>query len=792
LEHRPLRSTTSTIDIYIKLAQYPILADKIRARMREEIFKRGIVDEETFEEEVEQLAIESQKREGLYDPYSQEPANLWHKRKARIRALHTDFYFGYNLPTRLFERIIQDVLSEQPTPGELSDLAFNPEIAPWTLLFRQGEIYESKAPPEREKVSHHLEEIKVVLIKGMISDQLPFIAVAKRVFSMDDLYQIYQRRIGGGKIGGKAAGMLLAWRILQQRDPQFGPDISEQVEIPDSYFLGTDVIYEFRRINNLDHVMNQKYRTLDEIRAGYPKIVEAHLAGQFPVTIVEQLREVLRQMGKSPIIVRSSSLLEDNFGSSFAGKYQSYFCPNQGTEEENLTDLLNAIRRIYASTLNPDAILYRRRHGLIDYDERMAVLIQRVRGQRFGRYFLPAIAGVGFSENPFRWNARIRREDGFLRLVWGMGTRAVERVANEYPRLVALSHPHLRPETTAKAIRKYSQHYVDVIDLEENRVQTLPIHNILRPDYPYLRFIASLHRGDFIQEILSTGMLDDPSELVITFNTLLQDRKFTKLMLTALMRLEEAYETPVDIEFTVRIIPNYPNAEYRLHILQCRPLSQREEGEAVEIPDDLKPESILFRSFGLIPNGHLEGIRYIVYVDPHKYHSITDPTIRLELGRAVGRLNEALAAEKFILMGPGRWGTTNIELGVRVTYADIFNSKALVEISVPGEDGSPELSYGTHFFQDLVEGGIYSLPLHLADEQSEFNWPFFQNAQNVLAELLPADAELADYLQVIDLAAIHARKRLNILMDGSQDEAVAFLTEGDWQSKSQQATVSTV
>ncbi len=792
MEHRPLRSTTSTIDIYIKLAQYPILADKIRARMREEIFKRGIVDEETFEEEVEQLAIESQKREGLYDPDTQEPANLWHKRKGRIRALHTDFYFGYNLPARLFERIIQDVLSEQPTPGELSDLAFNPEIAPWTLLFRQGEIYESKAPPEREKVNHHLEEIKVVLIKGMISDQLPFIAVAKRVFSMDDLYQIYQRRIGGGKIGGKAAGMLLAWRILQQRDPQFGPDISEQVEIPDSYFLGTDVIYEFRRINNLDHVMNQKYRTLDEIRAGYPQIVEAHLAGQFPVTIVEELREVLRQMGNSPIVVRSSSLLEDNFGSSFAGKYQSYFCPNQGTEEENLTCLLDAIRRIYASTLNPDAILYRRRHGLIDYDERMAILIQRVRGQRFGRYFLPAVAGVGFSENPFRWNARIRREHGFLRLVWGMGTRAVERIANDYPRLAALSHPHLRPESTAQALRKYSQHYVDVINLEENQLQTLPIHSILGPDYPYLRFIASLHRGDFIQEILSNGMLDDPSELVITFNTLLQDRKFTKLMLTALMRLEEAYETPVDIEFTVKIIPNYPNADYRLHILQCRPLSQREEGEAVEIPDNLDQESILFRSFGLIPNGRLEGIRYIVYIDPHKYRTIADPTRRLELGRAVGRLNEALAAEKFILMGPGRWGTANIELGVRVTYADIFNSKALVEISVPGEDGSPELSYGTHFFQDLVEGGIYSLPLHLSDRQSEFNWSFFQNAENVLAKLLPADGELADHLQVIDLATIDARKRLNILMDGTRDEAVAFLVDGDSQSKiSQEATVST-
>ena len=790
LEQRPLRSTTSTIDIYIKLAQYPILADQIRMRMREEIFKRGIVDEMTFEAEVEQLAVESQKREGLYEAYAQEPANMWQKRKRRIRALHTDFYFGYNLPAELFDGIIQEMLGRQPRTGELSDLGFNPEIAPWSMLFRQGEIYESKAPPEREKVGHHLEEIKVVLIKGMISDQLPFIGVAKRVFSTADLYKIYQRRIGGGKIGGKAAGMLLAWRILQQRDPEYGPDISAQVQIPDSFFLGTDVIYDFRRINNLDHVMNQKYRPLEEIREGYARIVDEHLAGRFPATIVEQLAELLRQMGKSPLVVRSSSLLEDNFGSSFAGKYHSYFCPNQGTEEENLEALLEAIKRTYASTLNPDAISYRKRHGLIDYDERMAVLIQRVRGQRHGRYFFPTVAGVGFSRNPFRWHARIRREDGFLRIVWGIGTRAVERLSNDYPRLVALSHPQLRPEMTAKAIRKYSQHYVDLIDLQDNTVRTLPVHDVLTPDYALLRYVASLERGDYIQEILSTAGVEDKRALVVTFNTLLKDRRFVKLMRTALMRLEKAYRTPVDIEFAVEVIPDYPESNYKLHVLQCRPLSQREEGEAVQIPDDVPEEDVILRTSGLIPDGRVEGVRYVVFVDPLAYRTIAEGAVRLEIGRAIGRLNDCLADESFILMGPGRWGSANIELGVRVSYADIFNTKALVEIAVPGADGSPELSYGTHFFQDLVEGGIYALPLHLEQADSVFNWAFFRQAPNVLEALSPKDGALADYLRVVDVSAVAPGRRLTILMDGAQDQALGFLTDGHWQANENQPPVS--
>ena len=775
---QPIRSRTSTIDIYIRLAQYPILSDQIRERMREELFRRGVISKEAFEAEVRERAIESQRREGIHDPFSSEPAPVWQQRKQLIRDYHTDFYFAYNLPYKLLEEIIQDVLAQQPRPMLGRNLAFNPEVAPWPLLFEQGELYEQLPPDERELVDHHLEEIKVVLIKGMISDQLPYIGIAKKVFTIADLRDIHERRIGEGKIGGKAAGMLLAWKILQRHLPGEEGMPAAGVRIPESYFVGTDMIYEFHRLNNLEQYMNQKYRQAEEIRADYPRIVEAHMNGVFPQAMVEQLEQVLNQLGKQPIIVRSSSLLEDNFGTAFAGKYQSHFCPNQGSHDENLQALLDAIRAIYASALNPDALLYRERQGLLDYDERMAVLIQPVHGQQHDRYFFPTLAGVGFSNNPFRWHPKIRREEGFLRLVWGLGTRAVDRVSDDYPRMIALSHAHLRPESSASAIRRYSQHYVDVIDLEANAMVTLPVQKVLSLDYPYLRFIASDCKEDYVQELVSTSSLIDCGTLVLTFDSLVRDAAFVDLMRNTLRNLEAVYQTPVDIEFAIDIIPGRPKPSYRLILLQCRPLSVRSADETVTIPADLADEELLFRTSGLVPGGKVEAIRYLVVVDPRRYGEIQKQSTRLEIGRAIGRLNELLAEERYILLGPGRWGSANIDLGVRVSYADIFNTRVLIEMAVAQGSDTPELSYGTHFFQDLVEGGIHSLPLHLNQPDSWFNWAFYDDAPNELPSLSPPDANLAPYLKVIDLARLHPPRQLTLLMDGEHDLAVALFKPG--------------
>ena len=701
----PAAPSDRTLQIYLALAQYPVLRNHMRARMRRELFNRGIISPHAFETEVREKAIRSQAIEGLHDPFSEEPSDVWELRLARVRDHITDFYFAYNLPFSLFEEIIRETLTERGGSAEDPRLSFNPELAPQTMLFEQATAIEKMdldalPPDQRTLFKARLQEIIVVLIRTMISDQLAYVKIAKDWFTISDLRDIRSHKIGQGKIGGKAAGMLLAARILiEEGDDQ----IRSCLRIPESYFIGADLTYTFMALNGLMHWGDQKYKLEEQIRADYPMIRNEFLNGEFPPDMLEHFRGLLDHIENRPLIVRSSSLLEDNFGTSFAGKYESHFCPNQGTPEENLRVLTKAISQIFASILNPDALLYRRAKGLQDYDERMAVLIQVVEGEKFGKYFLPHAAGVAFSRNLYRWSPQIRREDGFVRLVWGLGTRAVDRVGNDYPRLVALSHPLLLPESSTKAIRRYSQQYVDLIDLHENTVKTLPVSDVIQSDYPVLRYLVQIDQGGYLTPVRVKVKDNEQKDLVLTFEELLRRTPLAKTMTRMLQTLEKNYQSPVDTEFTVHIDnPDSPEPDIEIAILQCRPQSHLQES-VVQLPKNLKDEDIIFRTHRMAPEGRVSNIKYVLFVNPDCYYALPTPAARAELGRVIGRLNAQLKDETFICIGPGRWGTTNPDLGVRIGYSDIYNTRALIELTGEGIGTAPEASFGTHFFQDLVE-----------------------------------------------------------------------------------------
>ncbi|MFC2064801.1 PEP/pyruvate-binding domain-containing protein [Chloroflexota bacterium] len=767
-------TTTPSADlvsrIHLTLLEYPILKTRIRRRMRKELFERGIIQKDRFESEARKKALLSQEREGLSDPFKQEAADTWDIRMKRVRDGLTDFYFSYNLPFELFQEIIRELIEEKT--GEQPDLAaFNPELAPQDMLFEQGNAIEEMTKSDRFHWEARLKEIKVVLIRTMISDQLSYIKIAKKWFNVSDLETIRRRRIGHGKIGGKAAGMLLAARILNETGDEA---VKSSFKIPTSYYLGADVFNTFMSMNGLMAWADQKYKEEDQMRADFPRIQAEFMAGRFPDDIIDSIREVLHKAGSQPLIVRSSSLLEDNFGTSFAGKYDSYFCPNQGTPHENLVNFTNAIKKVYASGLNPEALQYRAQKELVDYDERIAILIQFVEGKQMGRYFLPDAAGVAFSRNLYRWSPQIRPESGFVRLVWGLGTRAVDQVGNDYPRLVALSHPELHPADSSKAIQHYSQRFVDLIDLEENSFKSMPVKDVINTRVPTLRYMAQVQEEGFLSPIRTN--LVDPDKLVITFDGLLRRTGFGGLMYAILTLLEKHYKSPVDTEFALEMTDLQSlQPGVQITLLQCRPQSHLLEKDEGKIPKDMAQEDIIFSTPRMVPRGRVDDIQYVLFVSPKGYFSLKSPADRSKLIRTISKLNKALAGKVFISVGPGRWGTSTPDLGVHVAYGDIYNTRALVELSGKGIGSAPEPSFGTHFFQDLMEAQIYPLAIYLDDEDMVFHHDFFYQTPNHLEDFVGADADLKKSLRLIKVSDFRKKSHLNLVMNDDIGKAVAFL-----------------
>jgi hypothetical protein len=645
-------------------------------------------------------------------------------------------------------------------------------LAPWESVYRRL-VYYSNSPSGFDEKDPEQLALKQELGRILIGHHPVFTGLADRYFTLDDLFAIRNRLIGAGRIGGKAAGMLLARRILLTEKDETRIDFAERLEDHDSFYIGSDVFFTFLVNNDLFRLRLQLTRNSVISHEEFQEVELRFLTGRFSTFMQEQFRTMLEYYGQAPIIVRSSSLLEDSFGNAFAGKYRSVFCPNQGDPETRLANFMQAVKLVYASALNPDALSYRRKRGLGENDEQMAILVQRVSGMPYRNYFFPMLAGVAFSRNLYAWNDRIDTQQGVIRLVFGLGTRAVERVGSDYPRMIAISHPHLRPEVGAK-IAKYSQRQVDLLNLEANQFESCFLADVLNNgDYSSMYLFASVMRDNNPYDPISVRVDGRPDQWVLTFNNLIRRTDFVPTLGNMLAKLEKAYGQPVDIEFTASI-----DASERVHInlLQCRPLFFPGSREDVSVPFSLDRQQVLFRAQRMICGGLVERIRYILYIDPQRYHRLGSEA-KKTLGRMVGEINRhpVMKENKIIMMGPGRWGTSNIDLGVNVSYADIDNAAVLVEVALEEAGHVPEVSYGTHFFHDLVEGQIIYLPLYPDDAASEFQGKFFETAPNALLEFLPEAGEFESVLRLIDVPKAAGGAFARVIADSQRRQAVCFL-----------------
>ncbi|MBQ6443654.1 MAG: phosphoenolpyruvate synthase [Methanosphaera sp.] len=563
----------------------------------------------------------------------------------------------------------------------------------------------------------------------------------KEYFDYEDYMAIYNRLVGSGMIGGKACGMLLARKIIEKQKPE----IFANFEPDDSFYIGSDLFYTYIVSNDLWNI-RVKQRSKEGYYEAGKKLEEGLKNGTFSDDIKDKFIRILDYYGQSPIIVRSSSFLEDGFGNAFAGKYESVFCVNQGTLDERLAAFEDAVKTVYASTMNISALEYRILNDLDDKDEQMALLVQRVSGSYYGDYFFPTIAGVGFSYSPYSPTPGTKQNDGMLRLVMGLGTKAVDRTQKDYPRIINLNKPHAidRPDIAER--HRYSQHYLDVLDIKDISIHEIAVDEGLKVLPRYGKNTVIEHDWDAESRLKERGQYRDV--VFVNCNGIVNNDEFIKTMKTILKTLETAYDYPVDIEYTVNI---GQDKSFVINLLQCRPLQISTTNETIEIPSD-KGKTFFHIESASMGRSRMENIETLVYVNPHDYYQYPYAK-KSSIARIIGQINEYCKEgnKKSMLIVPGRIGTSSPELGIPVAFAEISQFSAILEESYSQVGYVPELSFGSHMFQDLVEADIYYGALFEDEKTLSYNKNLLDNFPNKLPEInTELDDEIYDMIKVIE------------------------------------------
>ncbi len=643
---------------------------------------------------------------------------------------------------------IAEVIATTPWLG-LASASYR-MVGVWDQTFMNAESvlksYQNHQSSE-EKMHKVLKEV----LQLIISRDERILALAERYLTLQDIINIWRRMIGTGLLGGKSVGMLIARAILEKNDRYWEDALEEH----DSFFIASDVFYTFL-VENGCWWDRQRQKNPATFLEGNEEVRKRILRGNFPEYIVNRFSDMLDYYGHSPIIVRSSSLLEDNFGNAFAGKYESVFCANQGSKEERLEYFLNAVRLIYASTMSKNALTYRLKRDVLDKDEQMALLVQRVSGSPYGDYYYPQLAGVGFSFNPYAWSKDIEPSAGMVRLVFGLGTRAVDRADDDYTRVIALNAPEKRPEADFNEVKQYAQRRVDVLDLVSNSFSNFHFTDLISSigTMP-INFFAVRDRE--LEKMLKQKGMKNQSTWVLTFDNLLKKTTFVRDLYEMLRLIREAYNSEIDIEFTANFIGEN---EYTINLVQCRPLQIQEASESVEELPVLDPSDIILKANGaIIGHSRKIEIKRVIYVRPEIYGKLSESE-RYAVANVIGGIaHEGIAGdEKVMLIGPGRWGTSTPALGIPVSFQEIDTAGVLCEIDSMHEGLVPDLSLGTHFFNEMVEMNMLYCAYFVGKEGNILHTTHLETAASFLRRLPSQFSKWADTIWIRNTEDFSPRK----------------------------------
>ena len=561
----------------------------------------------------------------------------------------------------------------------------------------------------------------------------------KAHFTPRDYFEIHSRMVGTGMIGGKACGMLLARKLTEN----LRPDIFSRVEPHDSFYIGSDVFYAYI-VDNGFWDLKIRQKTEEGYFALAGDFADEIMRGSFAPGIEAAFRKLLEYYGGDPVIVRSSSILEDGFGNAFAGKYESVFCGSEGTLEERLAEFEQAVRTVYASTVGMSALDYRKRRGLESLDEQMSLLVQRVSGSHYGNIFLPSAAGVGYSSSPYRMGVE-HPEEGMLRLVAGLGTAAVDRRTGSYPRIVSLDEPTKTMHTSSADRHQFSQRLIDAVGDGPEPLQSIDA-DIVRARLPE-HLVRTLFSHDWDAERDFRDRGTPRSIFYVSCDGLVKNEELMGDMKGLLRLLQTAYNYPVDIEYTINLSPR---GEYTIGLLQCRPLQLTREGEAVNVPVPGAGASVLLETKGVSMGFSRKlSVDVLVYIDAIAYYKMPYRE-KYKVKNALSAVNWKCRDQnkRLVLLTPGRICTSSPELGVPSAFADISEFDAIIEVSEKRAGYVPELSYGSHIFQDLVEAGILYSAVFEGASTLAFRPELVTARENRLAEYSDLAPELEGVMYV--------------------------------------------
>ena len=658
----------------------------------------------------------------FFDVYSDKkniyvrPEKVWNRNSDTMFLPHT-----YNPENGEFRPILDGVKSSRfyQTLGLAQRSAEEQYSDSWDKYFIRAKILREKEIDITKECSR--------MCNIMMTRDTKMREMVKKNFTPEDYFAVRDHMVGTGMIGGKSCGMLLARAIIRNKEP----DISEVLEPHDSFYVGSDMYYTYIVDNNLWDI-RIKQRTADGYFALADEFADRIMAGTFSSAMREQFIRIIEYYGQDPYIIRSSSILEDGFGNAFAGKYESVFCANRGSLEERLNEFEHAIKVVYASSMSLSALDYRKRRGLEERDEQMALLIQRVSGSYYGTYYMPCAAGVGYSYSPYRIMKDTDPTAGMLRLVMGLGTSAVDRTEGSYPRIVNLDMPEKSSYSSSADKHKFSQGKAEVINMTKRELEKLS-YEMMEQDIPkYLEKILLEHDTEAESRLREMGRRREVK--FISCKGLVANAPLMDHMRRMLKCIQEEYKYPIDTEFTINISEN---GEYSIDLLQCRPLQVQKGKSGSVVPDDVSEERILLESFGASMGiSKTSTLDLIVYVDPIKYYELPYKEKDL-VAKLIGKINWHYRDmdKHMMLIVPGRVGTTSPELGVPTSFADISAYDIICETEESRAGYNPELSYGSHIFQDLVEAEILYTAIFHGEKTKHYSHEKLEGSRDLTDEL---------------------------------------------------------